>query len=151
MKKIKILTLSLTAFIAVNLNALTLDDAVSIALKNNFEIQGKNYDYMESLENINPLNKFLSVCEGVIARKKKIIITTNIDSINQLYPALIRPGRCFDVQKFRALSNEESLELSNCYNKKLIQNNNSITLSEFYAFINDTQNKNYINNKLGYK
>lgn len=52
MKKIKILTLSLTAFIAVNLNALTLDDAVSIALKNNFEIQGKNYDYVESLENV---------------------------------------------------------------------------------------------------
>ena len=52
MKKIKLLTLSLTAFIAVNLNALTLDDAVSIALKNNFEIQGKNYDYVESLENV---------------------------------------------------------------------------------------------------
>lgn len=52
MKKIKLLTLSLTAFLAVNLNALSLDDAVSIALKNNFEIQGKSYDYTESLENV---------------------------------------------------------------------------------------------------
>lgn len=56
MKKMKLLTLSLTAFLAVNLNALSLDEAVSIALKNNFEIQGKNYDYLESLENINSVN-----------------------------------------------------------------------------------------------
>lgn len=120
-------------------DVLVLEDFNSIIHKN------------QEAENINPLNKFLSVCDGVIARKKKIIITTNIDSINQIYSALIRPGRCFDVLKFRALSNQESIDLSNCYNKKLIQNNNSITLSEFYASINDEQNKNYINNKLGYK
>ncbi len=52
MKKIKLLTLSLTAFLAVNVNALTLDEAVATALKNNFEVQGKNYDYIESLENV---------------------------------------------------------------------------------------------------
>lgn len=52
MKKIKLLTLSLTAFLAVNVNALTLDEAVSTALKNNFEVQGKNYDFIESVENI---------------------------------------------------------------------------------------------------
>lgn len=56
MKKIKLITLSLTAFLAVNLNALTLDEAVQIALKNNFDIQSKSYDYYESLENVN-LNK----------------------------------------------------------------------------------------------
>lgn len=120
-------------------DVLVLEDFNSIIHKN------------QESEGVNPLNKFLSVCEGVITRKKKIIITTNIDSINQLYPALIRPGRCFDVLRFRALTNQESIELSNCYNKKLIQNTNSITLSEFYASINDEQNKNYINNKLGYK
>lgn len=52
MKKIKLITLSLTAFFAVNLNALNLDEAVNISLKNNFDIQGKNYDYLESLENV---------------------------------------------------------------------------------------------------
>lgn len=52
MKKIKLITLSLTAFLAVNLNALTLNEAVDIALKNNFDIQSKNYDYIESGENI---------------------------------------------------------------------------------------------------
>ena len=52
MKKMKLLTLSLTAFLAVNLNALTLDEAVNTALKNNYTIQSKNYDYMESLENV---------------------------------------------------------------------------------------------------
>lgn len=52
MKRIKLITLSLTAFLAVNLNALTLDEAVNTALKNNYTIQSKNYDYMESLENV---------------------------------------------------------------------------------------------------
>ena len=52
MKKIKLITLSLTVFFAVNLNALNLDEAVNISLKNNFDIQGKNYDYLESLENV---------------------------------------------------------------------------------------------------
>lgn len=56
MKKIKLLTLSLTAFLAVNLNALSLDEAVQKALDNNFDIQGKNYDYLESLENIKSNN-----------------------------------------------------------------------------------------------
>jgi outer membrane protein len=53
MKKIKLLTLTLTAFFAVNASALTLDEAVNIALKNNLDIQSKNYDYLESLENVN--------------------------------------------------------------------------------------------------
>ncbi|MBP9490449.1 MAG: TolC family protein [Aliarcobacter sp.] len=52
MKKIKFITLSLAAFLAVNLNALTLDEAVNKALETNFDIQGKNYDYIESLENV---------------------------------------------------------------------------------------------------
>ena len=52
MKKIKLITLSLAAFFAVNVNALNLNEAVDLALKNNFDIQNKNYDYLESLENV---------------------------------------------------------------------------------------------------
>ncbi len=51
MKRIKLI-LSLTAFLAVSANALNLNEAVDIALKNNFDIQSKNYDYVESLENV---------------------------------------------------------------------------------------------------
>lgn len=120
-------------------DVLVLEDFNSIIHKN------------QESEGVNPLNKFLSVCEGVITRKKKIIITTNIDSINQLYLALIRPGRCFDVLKFRALTNQEISELSICYDKEISLTTSNITLSEFYASINDERNKNHINNKLGYK
>ncbi|MDY3199889.1 MAG: TolC family protein [Arcobacter sp.] len=56
MKKIKFITLSLAAFLAVNLNALNLDSAVDIALKKNYDIEGKNYDYVESLENVRANN-----------------------------------------------------------------------------------------------
>lgn len=52
MKKLKLITLSLAAFFAVNASALTLNEAVNIALENNFDIQSKNYDYLESKENI---------------------------------------------------------------------------------------------------
>ena len=52
MKKLKLISLSLTAFFAVNVSALTLNEAVDIALKNNFDIQSKNYDYIESQENV---------------------------------------------------------------------------------------------------
>ena len=52
MKKTLFIALSST-FLAVHLNALTLDEAIKKALENNFNIQGKNYDYIESIENIN--------------------------------------------------------------------------------------------------
>lgn len=52
MKKIKLITLSLTAIFAVNANALNLNEALELALKNNFDIQSKKYDYIESLEGI---------------------------------------------------------------------------------------------------
>lgn len=120
-------------------DVLVLEDFNSIIHKN------------QESEGVNPLNKFLSVCEGVITRKKKIIITTNIDSINQLYSALIRPGRCFDVLKFRALTNQETDDLANTFDKKIVFNKNNITLSEFYSSINDEQNTNYLNNKLGFR
>ncbi|MFA6788573.1 MAG: TolC family protein, partial [Arcobacteraceae bacterium] len=52
MKKIDCITLSLAALFAVNAHALNLEEAVKKALDNNFDIQGKNYDYIESLENV---------------------------------------------------------------------------------------------------
>ena len=66
MKKIKLITLSLTAFLAVNLNALTLNEAVNIALKNNFDIESKNYDYIESGENVKLNNSnYLPKLDGI--------------------------------------------------------------------------------------
>jgi outer membrane protein len=52
-KKTKLIISMLTASLfAVNLNALNLSQAVDIALKNNHDLQAKNYDYLETVENV---------------------------------------------------------------------------------------------------
>lgn len=62
MKKIKtkLLAISLVASVfATNVNALTIEESVQIALKENLNIQSKNYDYLESIENISSTNSTL--------------------------------------------------------------------------------------------
>ena len=50
--------------------------------------RGKNAD-------TNFINNLLSYSDGIIRRDTKIVITTN-QSIKEIDPAIIRPGRCFD-------------------------------------------------------
>lgn len=55
------------------------------------------------------MHKFLNVGDGLVStRHKKIIFTTNLPSTRDIDPALIRPGRCFDVLHF------DKLPLLNC-------------------------------------
>lgn len=50
--------------------------------------------------------KFLNIGDGLVTtRGKKMIFSTNLPSINDIDPALIRPGRCFDILNFGALNN----------------------------------------------
>ena len=56
------------------------------------------------------LAKILNVSDGLVKNiNKKIIFSTNITDVDTIDPALIRPGRCFDVLNFRKLNYEESL------------------------------------------
>lgn len=51
------------------------------------------------------MHKFLNVGDGLVSTKgKKIIFTTNLPSVRDVDPALIRPGRCFDVVHFNKIS-----------------------------------------------
>jgi len=55
MKNIKrklILSMLTASILAVNVNALNLSQAVDIALKNNHDVQAKNFDYLEAVENV---------------------------------------------------------------------------------------------------
>ena len=52
--------------------------------------------------------RFLNTAEGLVkVSGKKMVFTTNLDSVNNVDEALIRPGRCFDVMKTRALTHAE--------------------------------------------
>jgi len=100
--------------------------------------------------NLNPLNKFISVTDGLISKKTKIIITTNITSKSQLHPALLRPGRCHDVIQFRSLEGVEIDNLCDSCAKDLDLQIESINISEFYAKCNNTQNQKLLNTKIGF-
>ncbi|KAB7885827.1 MAG: hypothetical protein CL624_08730 [Arcobacter sp.] len=55
MKNIKtklILSILTASILAVNVNALNLSQAVDIALEKNLDIQAKNFDYLETVENV---------------------------------------------------------------------------------------------------
>lgn len=69
--------------------------------------------YLSSRETGNKtLHKLLTIGDGLISRKrKKIIFTTNLESITDIDSALIRPGRCHDILQFRALTPQECQDI----------------------------------------
>lgn len=55
------------------------------------------------------MSRFLNVSDGLVPLlNKKMVFSTNLASIDNVDSALIRPGRCFDVIKFRDLTPEEA-------------------------------------------
>jgi molybdopterin-guanine dinucleotide biosynthesis protein len=55
------------------------------------------------------MHKFLNVGDGLVTTKnKKLIFSTNLPSVRDIDPALIRPGRCFDIANFDLLTTEQA-------------------------------------------
>lgn len=62
------------------------------------------------------MHRFLNVGDGLISTShKKIIFSTNLPSLRDIDPALIRPGRCFDVVKFDKLNKQQCLAIDPAY------------------------------------
>ncbi len=122
------------------------DDYDVLVLEDINQVLHKNQD-----ENVlNPINKFLSVTDGLISKYKKIIITTNIESKHHINQALLRPGRCYDVVPFRKLEGIEIDNLCDSCAKDLNLQTESINLSEFYAKCNNEQNTKVISSRVGF-
>ena len=51
----------------------------------------------------------LNNTSGVVGAKKKIVISTNLEDLSNVDPALLRGGRLFGIVSFRKLSYQESL------------------------------------------
>jgi len=59
------------------------------------------------------MHKFLNVGDGLVTTKnKKLIFSTNLPSIQDVDPALLRPGRCFDMVYFDLLNREQADKLA---------------------------------------
>lgn len=55
------------------------------------------------------ISKFLNIGDGLVTMpNKKLIFTTNLPSIADIDEAMTRPGRCFDIIDFRALTGDEA-------------------------------------------
>jgi len=53
--------------------------------------------------------KFLNVGDGIVSmRGKKLIFSTNLEKLDDIDPALLRPGRCFAVVQFRKMTFSEA-------------------------------------------
>jgi ATPase family associated with various cellular activities (AAA) len=55
------------------------------------------------------MSKFLNISDGIVKfPRKKIVFSTNITDIGKVDTALTRPGRCYDIPEFRALTHQEA-------------------------------------------
>lgn len=54
------------------------------------------------------MSTLLNLADGVVKRDIKLVISTNLASLSQVDPALIRAGRSFDVIEFPALDLDEA-------------------------------------------
>lgn len=58
------------------------------------------------------MSTFLNSADGVIQeRGKKIVFSTNLNSLDKIDPALLRSGRCFDIIKFELLTVSEANDI----------------------------------------
>jgi hypothetical protein len=101
--------------------------------------------YLSSRENGNKtLHKFLTIGDGLVSRKKKkIIFTTNLQTLTDIDSALTRPGRCNDILQFRPLTINECREIIVAKNF----NNNIPTKATTIAELFNTQEKTQIKKK----
>lgn len=92
------------------------------------------------------MNKLLNVGDGLIKfPHKKIVFTTNITSTAKIDPALMRPGRCFDVLNFRKLTPDEVKPIAEINGLQIPSGKQAYTLAEVFA-----QRNNPLIKKIGF-
>lgn len=81
-------------FIAEDSNLLVLEDAEVLI--------------RSRLEGNHIMSKLLNAADGLIRTNKKMILTANVTHAEDIDSALVRPGRCFDILRFRELTAAEA-------------------------------------------
>ncbi len=104
------------------------------------------------------MSKLLSASDGFITNyNKKILVTTNIASINTIDEAFRRPGRCFDLVKTRKLNIEEAVNLlkvltpdkwEHVYNN---MSDSEYSLAEIYKLVKDDKIQHRTHKIMGFR
>jgi ATP-dependent 26S proteasome regulatory subunit len=85
------------------------------------------------------MHKFLSMSDGFVANKTKIIFTTNLD-VGQMDPALVRPGRCYARVSMQELTCSQASALARKLTDRpveLIEGKKRYTVAEVYNLVYD--------------
>jgi energy-coupling factor transporter ATP-binding protein EcfA2 len=88
-----------------NFTYILLDDMDFIMTDRNINSETHNDDIR-----LRFISNFLSYTDGIFSTNTKFIITTN-QSVDNIDPAILRKGRCFDVLSFRSLTNSEAKDV----------------------------------------
>jgi ATP-dependent 26S proteasome regulatory subunit len=89
------------------------------------------------------MHKFLNVGDGLVTtRNKKLIFSTNLPSISDIDPALIRPGRCYDILSFEELNQEQAEKLAKRVGVELTEERNKWSIADVFFNMNTHQFKN---------
>lgn len=88
------------------------------------------------------MHKFLNVGDGLVTtRNKKLIFSTNLPSIRDIDPALIRPGRCYDILNFAELTQEQAEKLAKRCNVTLKDKKEKWSIADVFFNENTKQTK----------
>jgi ATP-dependent 26S proteasome regulatory subunit len=86
------------------------------------------------------MHKFLNVGDGLVTtRNKKLVFSTNLPSISDIDPALVRPGRCYDILHFGELNQTEAETLAKKTGVKLNGKRDKWSIAD--VFFNENTNK----------
>ena len=86
------------------------------------------------------MHKFLNVGDGLVTtRNKKLVFSTNLPSISDIDPALVRPGRCYDILHFGELNQTEAETLAKKSGVQLNGTRDKWSIAD--VFFNENTNK----------
>jgi GTPase SAR1 family protein len=103
----------------------------------------------------NMMHRFLNVGDGLVTTKgKKMIFSTNLPSIRDIDPALVRPGRCFDILNFDLLDLADAKKLAKKVGTTLPNRENKddsrYSVAEIYNQKIDQFEGKVVNSKFGF-
>lgn len=100
-------------------------DGRALVMEDADEMIGKRKDGNELM------NRILNISDGIVTLPaRKIIFSTNLPGLHDIDEALLRPGRCFAVVRFRKLSRAEAARACGAIGLKLEAKGEQLTLSE---------------------
>ncbi len=80
------------------------------------------------------MSRFLNVTDGLISLGgKKMVFTTNLEDLASVDPALLRPGRCFDILKFGKLTRDQAQAVADKAGIPLKKDLNQYSIADIFC------------------